>query len=172
VGFFVVDVSREPEYTRAMNGRKNTTKGKRGSSHAPPINAWKPGQTGNPHGAPRKNMSTAETIRTLKALTPEELRYALRAGGGTGKSGMEKALASMPPGVPLGLLLHGSAIVSGVCEPSPGVLTYLRDSDEGKPVERQEVTGAKGGPVHLKVTYVNKRQGAASEQPPAGSIPP
>ena len=85
-------------------------------------------------------MSTAETIRTLKALTPDELRRALRAGGGTGKSGMEKALAAMPQGVPLGLLMNASAMIHTTCEPTPGVLTYLRDSDEGKPVEHQELT--------------------------------
>jgi len=111
---------------------------RRGNPH--PVKAWKPGQTGNPNGAPRKGMSTAETIRTLKALTPDELRRALRAGGGTGKSGMERALAAMPPGVPLGLLMNASAMIQATCEPQPGVLNYLRDSDEGKPVERAEVT--------------------------------
>ena len=128
-----------------------------------PVNVWKPGQTGNPHGAPRKGMSTAETIRTLKALTPDELRAMLKAGGGTGRSGMEQALASMPKGVPLGLLMNASAIIQTTCDPQASTLAYLRDSDEGKPIDRQEVSGSKGGPVQLQVTYVNKRQGAASE---------
>jgi hypothetical protein len=116
-----------------------------------PVKEWKPGQSGNPTGAPRKGMSTAETIRTLKALTPDELRRALRAGGGTGKSGMEKALAAMPQGVPLGLLMNASAMIHTTCEPTPGVLAYLRDSDEGKPVEKREIMGENGGPVKVSV---------------------
>ena len=123
----------------------------RGSRIAPPLNAWKPGESGNPNGAPRKRMSTAETIRTLKALTPADLRLALRAGGGTGKSGMERALSQMPQGVPLGLLMNASAIIHTTCEPTPGVLSYLRDSDEGKPVEKREIMGENGGPVKVSV---------------------
>lgn len=122
-------------------------RGAKPGQHTNPAYEWKPGQSGNPNGAPRKGMSCAETIRTLKQLTPAELRHALKQGGGTGRSGMEQALALMPQGVPLGLLLHGSAIVHGVCEPQPGILSYLRDTDEGKPTERQEISGPNGGAI-------------------------
>uniref|UniRef100_A0A6M3L8K4 Uncharacterized protein n=1 Tax=viral metagenome TaxID=1070528 RepID=A0A6M3L8K4_9ZZZZ len=120
---------------------------KRGTRKDPPVNAWPPGVSGNPKGGIRKGMSIAETIRTLKALTPDELRTALKAAGGTGRSGLEQALSTMPKGMPLGLLMHASAIIHSTCEPQPGILTYLRDSDEGKPTERNEISGPNGGAI-------------------------
>lgn len=115
--------------------------GSRGSSYAPPTNAIKPGQVLNPHGAPRKGMSIAETIRSIQALTPAELRLVFKAGGGTGKSGLEQSLASMPQGVPMRLLMHASAVIQTTCEPQPGVLNYLADREEGKVTEKHEIDG-------------------------------
>jgi hypothetical protein len=121
-------------------------------------------------------MSTAETIRTLKSLTPDELRRVLREAGGTGRSGLEQSLGAMPKGVPLGMLMHASAITTSVCDPQPGILSYLRDSDEGKPVERQEIAGAGGGAVkveyNLKMTFPSRKEHAASEPKPGDAAKP
>lgn len=116
-----------------------------------PATEMKPGMTLNPHGAPRKGMSIAETIRTIQSLTPAELRMVLKAGGGTGKSGLEQSLATMPQGVPMRILMHASAVIQTTCEPQPGVLNYLADREEGKVTEKHEIGGPDGKPIPVAV---------------------
>ena len=120
--------------------KKRQKRGPKPGQHNSPRTEIKPGQVLNPHGAPRKGMSIAETIRTIQQLTPAELRQVLKAGGGTGRSGIEQALANMPQGVPMRLLLHASATVQSTCEPQPGILNYLADREEGKVTDKLEAT--------------------------------
>lgn len=136
------------------NPKKRIERGTRGTRHDPPTNAVKPGQVLNPFGAPRKGQSIAETIRTLAAATPREIRELLKRLGGSGNSGMELSLKALPQDTPLRFLQHASAFVASICDPNAPVLGYLRDSDEGKPTEKSEVSGPNGGPIENKVSVV------------------
>lgn len=127
--------------------KKGLKRGAKPGERRSPRTEIKPGQVLNPHGAPRKGMSIAEVIRTIQQLTPAQLRQAFRAGGGTGRSGLEQSLASMPQGVPMRLLMHASAVIQTTCEPQAGVLNYLADREEGKVVDKHEIGGPDGGPV-------------------------
>jgi len=98
-------------------------------------------------------MSIAETIRSLQALTPGELRDVLRKAGASGRSGLERSLAEYPQGMPMRMITHLSAIVSAANEPQPGILSYLAERDEGKVPDRLE----HGGKVIVEVEYVNPR---------------
>lgn len=131
--------------------KKRNKRGPKPGSHVSPHTEIKPGQVLNPHGAPRKGMSIAETIRTVQALTPSELLMVFKAGGGTGKSGLEQSLAAMPQGVPMRILMHASAVIQTTCEPQPGVLNYLADREEGKVTEKHEIGGPNGGAVPIAV---------------------
>jgi hypothetical protein len=98
-------------------------------------------------------MSIAETIRTIQGLTPAELRMVFKAGGGTGKSGLEQSLAAMPQGVPMRLLMHASAVIQTTCEPQANVLNYLADREEGKVTEKQEISGPDGKPIPVAAVF-------------------
>jgi len=76
-----------------------------------------------------------------------------KAGGGTGKSGLEQSLAAMPQGVPMRLLMHASAVIQTTCEPQANVLNYLADREEGKVTEKQEISGPDGKPIPVAAVF-------------------
>ena len=124
-------------------------RGPKPGSHVNPAYEWKKGQTGNPHGAPRKGCSIAETIRTVRSMTPIELAELFRRLGSKGRSGLEQSLASLPQHVPLGMLQHASAMISTICEPNASLNSYLADRDEGPMPTQATHTGA----IQINVVY-------------------
>lgn len=141
-------VQRKPGGRAKPNNRHEVRRGHPPKgAHTSPTTEWKPGQSGNPNGAPRKGQSIAETIRTISASTPREIRKLLKRLGSTGRSGLEQSLSTLPQDTPLRFLQHTSAFVATICDPNASINSYLRDSDEGKPIER--LAGADGGPLEV-----------------------
>lgn len=56
--------------TKNRKGPANRTGARRGDSKAPPTNAWKPGQSGNPDGRPKTD---PELVEAFRARTPRAL---------------------------------------------------------------------------------------------------
>lgn len=99
-----------------------------------PRSAWKPGQSGNPKGRPKKEMcitSEAKVMLDEKAELPD--------GAPDFMQGWTWAR----------LLAYNMIKASNV--PNPSVLAELLNRVEGR--VPQPVTGEGGGPVHIKVTY-------------------
>jgi hypothetical protein len=90
-----------------------------------PRSAWKPGQSGNPLGAPKRGQSWAEIITEIGNMTgPEVAKLA-------GKMGKE--FVTLEPGVTLKTLVVIRVYGQMINEPSPGLLNSFMDRVEGKP---------------------------------------
>lgn len=99
----------------------NTPKtGKRGGKTK---TSWKPGQSGNPKGAPKRGQSWAEIIKEVGEMTPDEARAAC-----------QKIFAQVPLHDPITLK---QAVVMRIYaamlfEPQPGLVNAFMDREDGK----------------------------------------
>lgn len=84
---------------------------------------WKPGESGNPNGRPRKNRAFSEMLRTVGNMRTEE--GAVR----------KRALAEMVWAAALGGDLTAARLIYEYCD--------------GKPVQRTEISGPDQGPIPL-----------------------
>ena len=57
-----------------MSSKKNVANTKTSAKRKPTPASWKPGQSGNPKGAPKRGQSWAEVIRDIGEMTPDEAR--------------------------------------------------------------------------------------------------
>lgn len=90
-----------------------------------PRSAWKPGQSGNLAGAPKRGQSWAEIITEIGNMTgPEVSKFAGKLG---------KEFATLEPGVTLKTLVVVRVYGQMLNEPSPGLLNSFMDRVEGKP---------------------------------------
>ena len=108
----------------------NTTQTGLKKRKAPPT-AWKPGQSGNPKGAPKRGQSWTELIKEYGELTPSEA---------SAKSlELARQLLSIGDGVTLKqavvLRVYGSLLF----EPQPGLLNTFMERAEGKVSQPVEV---------------------------------
>lgn len=100
----------------------NTQKtGKRGGKTR---TSWKPGQSGNPKGAPKRGDSWAETIKALSELDGPAIAQMWDT--------QAKEFGNLPKGITVKQLVIMSAIASLLREPTPGILKELIDRAEGK----------------------------------------
>lgn len=87
--------------------------------------SWKPGQSGNPLGAPKRGQSWAEIITEIGNMTgPEVSKLAGKIG---------KEFATLDPGVTVKTLVVIRVYGQMINEPSPGLLNAFMDRVEGKP---------------------------------------
>lgn len=122
---------------KAKPAAKNTqSTGQRGGRRR---TSWKPGQSGNPNGAPKKGESWAETIRRVGDMTPAEAVVWCKEI--TGK------LAPLGDKVTLREAVVLRVFAANVFEPQPGLVNAFMDRAEGKPA--QPLTGPDGGPLAL-----------------------
>lgn len=88
---------------------------------------WQPGESGNPKGRPRKQRALSALLRTVGGTHTEEGLLKRRA---LAEKVWELALKGD---------LDAAKIIYEYCD--------------GKPVQRQEVTGAGGGPIETKQVF-------------------
>ncbi len=107
------------------NGDKSANRQETHKKRKAPRTAWKPGQSGNPAGAPKRGQSWAEIITEVGNMTgPEVAQLA-------GKIGRE--FATLEPGVTVKTLVVIRVYGQMINEPSPGLLNAFMDRVEGRP---------------------------------------
>lgn len=118
---------------------ENTTvshKQRRGSRYAPPTNAWKPGVSGNPVGAPRKGASHAEWLRTIDDWTPAQMVEFLKRSGASSDHESVKYWSKQPQDVLIRTLAVETARRAATRRPSPAWFDSLADRADGKVEQR------------------------------------
>lgn len=111
----------------------NTQKtGKRGGKRS---TSWKPGQSGNPNGAPKNTESWAKIIEQVGDMYIEDI---LPLVGETSPIG--KLLVKHPPKVQLKVLVTARVFASLLTSPTSGLWNELISRKEGKLVEHIDHT--------------------------------
>ena len=106
-----------------------------------PRTAWKPGQSGNPAGAPKRGQSWKEIVREVGDMTESQVRALAET--------VADRLKGLGDGVTLKQAAVLSAFVGTINDPDARILAVLMDRDEGKVPAGLELTGKNGGPVEL-----------------------
>jgi hypothetical protein len=122
------------------NGKPAKTQktGKRGGKTR---TSWKPGQSGNPAGAPKRGESWTELIKSIGEMTGQQVAEF------AGSLGAE--FRKMPEGVTLKTLVVMRVYGQMINEPSPGLLNAFMERAEGKVVDKM----AHEGGITLHVVY-------------------
>lgn len=100
------------------------TAGKRGGKTR---TSWKPGQSGNPTGAPKRGQSWAEIVKEIGDLTGPEI--AAKVGQ------WSQYMAGLPGDVTVKTLVVIRAYEALLKDPDPKLLIALMDRAEGKPIQ-------------------------------------
>lgn len=117
---------------------KTQTAGKRGGKRS---TSWKPGQSGNPKGAPKRGESWAEVWKRISNMTgPEVADYGLKVAA---------QLRTLPSTVTLKEAVVMRTMVALMNEPTPGLLNAAQDREEGTPKQSIELTGDETKPIHV-----------------------
>ena len=105
--------------------------------------AWQPGQSGNPHGRPRKRPQSEANEELLRAEVPEVMRVSMNKG--MGKEVLKKG-ACWADAIAYGLARKAVAGDATAAK-------ELRESVEGKSVQRVELTSPEDKGFEVKVTF-------------------
>lgn len=116
-----------------MGKSDNTQKPKK---RKPPKTAWKPGESGNPAGAPKRGESWAELFNSIGNLTGEEVANKAMLWAGKFKK--------MPKGVTLKELVVVRAYAALLDESNARLLKEVMDRAEGKVADVVKGTGEGG----------------------------
>ena len=120
-----------------------------------PKTAWKPGQSGNPAGAPKRGESWAEIIKRIGDMEPGE---AAAKFGETAKQ-----LRQMPGGVTLKELVVMRVYASMLFEPTSALWGHLMDRADGE--VGADAEGAKR--MTIRVVYDDHHGGTGDSAAPA-----
>ena len=102
---------------------------------------WRPGQSGNPAGAPKRGESWTELIKSIGEMTGQQVAEF------AGNLGSE--FSKMPEGVTLKTLVVMRIYGQMINEPSPGLLNAFMERAEGKVADRSMHEGG----ITLHVVY-------------------
>jgi hypothetical protein len=112
---------------------------------------WKPGQSGNPNGAPTKARRMSDEIRAILDMEiPPTVLYKLN------KHLKKKKLQELESGVTFRQAVAFQLIVKGM----GGDVTALRevgDRDEGRPTQRVEVESKEDRDITIRIIEENQR---------------
>ena len=118
---------------------------------------YKKGQSGNPNGRPPKSKALTDLLRA-------ELNKTMPYNGGKRNTAKKRVIAALVADV----LTTGEATLPNgeSLKFSPRdwwhVVEWLHDRLDGKPTQKQEITGADGGPVKT-VTYITENRSANTD---------
>lgn len=119
-------VGREVSIKKPANTQKT---GKRGGKTK---TSWRPGQSGNPRGAPKRGQSWKEIVKTIGDLTPKEASdYCHKVAG---------KIAVIGDSVTLKEAVILRVYTALLFEPDARLLNVIIDRDEGKVVQPVAVT--------------------------------
>lgn len=100
-------------------------RGRKKGCPAPP-GAWKPGQSGNPRGAPVQGTSWAAVIKVVSEMTAKQLADFVGSGW------LQSQLAKMPQTVSMKYLVVIRWFVAQMNDPSPSLAGVIMDREDGK----------------------------------------
>ena len=121
--------------TENAANNKRTAKRKRKPTPA----SWKPGQSGNPKGAPKRGMSIREAYEWALSINADEMADILAAGG---RNDLSEAFRHMPKGIELKTLWAARILAATMFEPQPGLVNHIADRVEGPVTEKIEHSGS------------------------------
>jgi len=98
-----------------------------------PKTAWKPGQSGNPAGAPKRGESWAEIIKRIGDMEPGEAAQTFGE--------IAKQLRSMPGGVTLKEFVVMRIYAAMLFEPSSSLWGHMLDRVDGKVKDEIDAKG-------------------------------
>lgn len=133
--------------------------GKRGGKRA---TSWKPGQSGNPAGAPKRGQSWRELISEL--------------GDYDGPAAAERAgflavqFRKMTPGVTLKELVVLRVFAALIDDPQPGLLNAFMERVEGKVSDELKLSGNSAAPLTFQVVYGPRRIVAGAAPEASGNV--
>lgn len=133
---------------------KTQSAGKRGGRRS---TSWKPGQSGNPAGSPKRGQSWRELIAELGDL--DGPAAAERAGF------LARQFNRLTPGVTLKELVVLRVFAALIDDPQPGLLNAFMERVEGKVSDELKLSGNSAAPLTFQVVYGPRRviAGAAPE---------
>jgi len=99
----------------------------------PPRSAWKPGQSGNPAGAPKRGESWAEIIKRIGDMEPGEAAHTFGE--------IAKQLRNMPAGVTLKEFVVMRIYAAMLFEPSSSLWGHMLDRVDGKVKDEIDAKG-------------------------------
>ena len=111
---------------------------------------WKPGQSGNPAGAPKRGDSWAETIKVIGEMDGPSIAALWDT--------QHKEFGKLPEGITMKQLVVMTVYAALLREPSPGNWREMMDRAEG-PVKQQD---EHSGEVKIIVSYADRDNITAS----------
>ncbi len=95
---------------------------------------WKPGESGNPKGAPKRGESWAETIKAISDMTPAQAAEWCNQVAGK--------LKSIGDDVSLKQAVTLRVFAALMFDPQPGLFNAVMERTEGKVADRVEHSGS------------------------------
>lgn len=133
---------------------------KKPSKRKPPAHAWKPGQSGNPKGAPKRGESWAEIIKRVGDMTPvEAATHSLELG---------KQLLNYGNSITLKEAVVMRVYGALLFEPTGGLFSALTNRAEGMPNQSLNVNSQDNKTI--QIVAVDYRSSLAQLAPPDESI--
>ena len=126
-----------------------TKRAKEAASKRPQT--WKPGESGNPKGAPKRGGSMAEAYEWAMSLRPEEVVEILTLNG---SNDLARQYKQMPQGVQIKLLVALRIVASVMFEPTPGLANHVVDRTDG-PVKQVIEGGDPSRPIIVKASQIS-----------------
>jgi len=114
-------------------GRAIAANTKKQQGRKPTPASWKPGESGNPAGAPKRGESWAEIIKRIGDMEPAEA--ALKFGE------MAKQMRNMPKGVTLKEFVVMRIYAAMLFEPSSSLWGHMLDRADGKVKDELDAKG-------------------------------
>jgi hypothetical protein len=126
-----------------MTGTKKSANTEISHKRKPPKSAWKPGQSGNPKGAPKRGESWAETIKKIGELDGPEIASLWDT--------QHKEFAKLPEGITMKQLVVMTVYAALLREPSPGNWRELMERADGKVKDQVELSGDEEKPITIRI---------------------
>jgi len=108
---------------------KKSANTKRTEKRQPPPTAWKPGQSGNPNGAPKRGESWREIIDSVGKMFAEEVEAEV------GNNDLGRAYRQLPRGIAMKRLVVMRVFAALMFEPTAGLWNPLMERVEGKVIQ-------------------------------------
>ena len=113
---------------------KKSANTKRTEKRQPPPTAWKPGQSGNPNGAPKRGESWREIIDSVGKMFAEEVSAEV------GNNDLGRAYRQLPRGIAMKRLVVMRIFTALMFEPTAGLWNPLMERVEGKVIQPIDIT--------------------------------
>ena len=145
------------EKIRAARDKEKPANTQKSGKRKPTKTAWKPGQSGNPHGRPKEGESWAAIIKEISDMTPAEIINLVGKDNDLGKQ-----IAKLPKNIVIKKLVVARVMAALMFEPTSSLWGTLMERADGK--LPQPIQGAgREGEVILVVRYENRKHANADE---------